>query len=195
MRAKYTRQQLSHLTRRPVTHGRGARYPCDPAHLASYRQPIRLRPHWLVYPSEAMQELVACNSETRRREDFSRSELDAMNRLSAVVECAATGSWTPDVIVKMFADLDLVFFNGRLLGNVYVRWDNVRRENFGETAYCDFNRALIRLHSKGIFRVRRVYTSFKLMFSTMLHEMCVSKHPRIVHPVTPIARTVQCLPH
>lgn len=28
----------------------------------------------------------------------------------------------PDIIVKAFADLDLVFFDGRLRGNVCVQW-------------------------------------------------------------------------
>lgn len=191
----YTRQQLSDMTIRPVTHDSGSRYPCDPAHLASYRQYVRIRPSWLVYPSEAMQELVACNSEARRREDFSHRELTAMVCLSASVKIAATGSWTPDVIIKMFADLDLVFFNGRLLGNVYVRWDNTEREISGETVYVGSNRASIRLNSYRIFRMRRVYTSFKLMVATMLHEMCVSEHPLLVHPVTPLARAVQFWPH
>lgn len=170
-----TRQDLFRLAFYPAHTDFGTPYPCDPQHLASYRQlpgPNRQRQ---VSALEAMQELVSRNSELRCRGEFRRSERAAMKRLTAGVEQSAELGWGPDLIVKMFADLDLVFFNGKLLGNVCIFWQILSPIVVGDTLRLPGNQARIRLNPQQMFLSPHVESPFKAMFSAMLHEMCVSE--------------------
>lgn len=169
-----TRQNrvLAEMAFEPIEVDTGTYYPCYEEDLAAYRRfpsPNRQR---LVSAIEATNEIVHRNTELRRREDFDRDEWAAMERLTSGVNKAARSRYTPDLIIKMFADLDLVFFNGRLLGNVIIKWHVIGPRIFGDTGPKRVNQAGIRLNPDEIFI--RSDNAFQRMFGTMLHEMCVS---------------------
>lgn len=172
------RERLYRLAYEPVRVDTGTAYECDPRHLAYYHRhpgPNRQR---LVSGEQATLEIVRRNSDTRREEDVGRKEWEAMGRLSEAVKQAATtnSNWGPDLIVKMFADLDLVFFNGRLLGNVLVRWHDLDRNVLGvtTTGVGRRNQTSIKLSPYANLYQKATDSPFRSMFSTMLHEMCVS---------------------
>ena len=54
------------------------------------------------------------------------TERDAARRIRHALEnignLESLKGWTPDLMIKMIPDIDLVFFGGRLLGNVIVKW-------------------------------------------------------------------------
>ena len=55
--------------------------------------------------------------------NLSQDESSATTRLYAAVENVRLGhDWMPDLIIKMVPDIDLVFFGGRLSGNLYATW-------------------------------------------------------------------------
>ena len=56
----------------------------------------------------------------RRYRDFWES--DAIERLLAAINNGRRGFGSPDIIIKAFCDLDIVFFRGALQSHVYVRW-------------------------------------------------------------------------
>ena len=51
-------------------------------------------------------------------------EREILTEIAEAVE-RAEDWWSPDHIIKMFADLDCIFFSGYLLGNVLVGWNDV----------------------------------------------------------------------
>jgi len=60
-----------------------------------------------------------------RFSSLSSVELDARHRIRNAVEYIdGLNGWTPDLLIKMVPDIDLVFFGGCLLGNVLVEWAN-----------------------------------------------------------------------
>ena len=169
-----TRQRLYQLAFQPVHNETGTPYPCDPQHLATYRRLPGPNLQRQVRVTEAALEIVNRNSEYRRREDFGHSEWGAMKRVTDGVSQSAESGWGPDLIIKMFADLDLIFFHGKLLGNVLVRWRVLEPGVLGSTKPFEGNQAGIQLNPKMVFDFQRSESPFQMMFGTMLHEMCVS---------------------
>lgn len=109
-------------------------------------------------------------------------EIDAIKRLLWAASCAQDGSVLgPDVAIKAFADLDVVFFGGRLRNNVTVQWradicapgrvwGTCERSRRGEEGQCR-----IKLNASMIFReawTQRTRDPFESMMGTLLHEMC-----------------------
>ena len=170
------RRRLYENAFRPVEVHSGTPYPCNSQDLASYRRirgPNRQR---LVRAEPATQEIVDHNSESRREPDFGRLEWEAMGRIAEGVSQSTERGWDPDLIIKMFADLDLVFFKGALLGNITLRWREMGRNVFGVTSSRHGNQADIALNPLTILLTGGFYQSpFRQMFSTLLHEMCVRK--------------------
>ena len=129
---------------------------------------------------EATSEIVRHNKETRKIPPI---ESAAIDRLIDAILDAEENRYGPDLIVKAFADLDLVFFNGKLRGNVCVQWmsDEYFRKwqvpsgawgftvtpQPGECGQCR-----VKLNAKTILLDPSTDTPFKTMFGTMLHEMC-----------------------
>lgn len=77
--------------------------------------------------------------------------------------------------IKMSADLDMVFFDGSLLGNVSVKWvPRVDKGSLGMTEYSPAGGCHIELSAEQLIMLcgRMVTTPGKAMFSTLLHEMC-----------------------
>lgn len=104
-------------------------------------------------------------------------EREATNRLRAMMLKACRDPWGPDLAIKIFCDLDAVFFCGRLRGHVCVTWADEGEfpdgDVFGHTVFVGEGKAVIQLNGRFLFfgwgvRDGRVFTQ---MLATVLHEM------------------------
>ena len=176
------RRQLYEDALREVRKDEGTPYPCRQSDLDDYRPSSHVfRPYApYVSPDQACTDAVHQNTRKRKR---SPKEQDAIDRLfGAVIE--AEKDWTPDLIIKMFADLDIVFFGGHLRGNVFVKWYKPKSyakramdpqpHSWGCTLFPTPGMAHICLNAKQILVDSIIKSPFRQMWSTMLHEMCVS---------------------
>lgn len=156
----------------PVDARHATPYPCRQRDLDVIRHhPSHNRGPW-VSQRQATMEIVQQNDFRRRPPSYER---EAIRRLFDAVHDAARYSWGSDLVIKSFLDLDTVFFGGALRGYVRVSWKG--REGFGDeeqghTTDCSRTKhALINLNAEAILLDS---DPFKSMFSTVLHEMCVS---------------------
>lgn len=97
-----------------------------------------------------------------------------MDRLYEAL-CLEDGEWTPDVPIKAFRDLDTVFFQGRLCGNVKVGWvsgKEFRPDAIGETVYRFNGHSKIKLDAD--YHIFESENPWKKMWQVLLHEMVVS---------------------
>ena len=166
----------------PVDADSGTQYPCSRSEINFHQRGRFSRPNKGPFVSaiEATSEVVRHNRETRK---IPPPELVAIDRLiDGILDAEDTG-YGPDIIIKAFADLDLVFFNRRLRGNVCVQWASDEyfqkwqvpsgtwgftvRPQCGEMGQCR-----IYLNAKTILLDPSTDTPFKTMFGTLLHEMC-----------------------
>ncbi|MCJ1455673.1 hypothetical protein MMC28_006029 [Mycoblastus sanguinarius] len=174
------RRQLYEDALREVRKDEGTPYPCRQSDLDDYRPSSHVfRPYApYVSPDQACTDAVHQNTRKRKR---SPKEQDAIDRLfGAVIE--AEKDWTPDLIIKMFADLDIVFFGGHLRGNVFVKWYKPKSyakramdpqpHSWGCTLFPTPGMAHICLNAKQILVDSIIKSPFRQMWSTMLHEMC-----------------------
>ena len=166
----------------PVDADSGTQYLCSQSEINFHRRG-RL-PHSNTGPFvsaiEATSEIVRHNKETRKIPPL---ELAAIDRLIDAILDAEDKGYGPDITIKAFADLDLVFFNGRLRGNVCVQWASDEyfqkwqvppgtwgltvRPQRGEMGQCR-----LYLNAKTILLDPSTDVPFKTMFGTLLHEMC-----------------------
>lgn len=154
----------------PVDAHHGTPYPCRQRDLDIVRDHPSHNPAPQVSPRQATLEIVQHNDIRRRLSSYER---EAIHRLSDAVYNAARYSWGPDLVIKSFLDLDIVFFGGALRGSVGVCWQS--GELFpgcdGITSKCSPpGHSTIHLSAERILLGRN---PFKAMFSTILHEMCV----------------------
>ena len=102
-----------------------------------------------------------------------RLETEAIERLSAALAAGHHGFWGPDLIIKAFCDLDVVFFRGRLRGHVCVRWlpdwSGTGDTIWGTTVFLGKGKCAIRMNADTILLEHR--RPFERMVATMLHEM------------------------
>lgn len=77
-----------------------------------------------VSPRTATQEMLQHNCDGTRI--LPAAELAAINRLAKVIHDIRKNKapYSPDLSIKAFPDLDLIFFNGRLGRNVSVNWSS-----------------------------------------------------------------------
>ncbi|KAF6218262.1 hypothetical protein HO133_006224 [Letharia lupina] len=132
--------------------------------------------------SRASREIIEHNDQRRSP---SSCEQDAIRCLARALDEAESGPWGPDLIIKCFCDLDIVFFGGVLQGNVRVGWGSAHelamleealRDNYGITIHTQPGRVDIFLNARGIFSNPNAAVSlFRAIFSTMLHEMCTEE--------------------
>ena len=156
-----------------ITTYRGFPYPCSQVQLDILHNPKPSVRTSAVPPDQAVTDVIRINDHRRIK---SSNEQLAVNNLLDAVEFP-TEDWMPDLIIKMFPDLDTVFFGGWLVGKVRVGWsqdaDKVNDHILGVTQY-DLEAGLcsIWLNAKLNLVDRDVYkTPGKSMWAVMLHEM------------------------
>ena len=167
---------------KPFHTHKGTQYHCSQSQLDFHHRGKFPHPNKGPFVSaiDATSEIVWHNKETRNIPNFEKA---AIGRLIDAILDAEEYGYSPDIIVKAFADLDLVFFNGKLRGNVCVQWASDEyfqswkvpigtwgftvRPQPGEVGQCR-----IKLNAKTILLDPSTDTPFKTMFGTMLHEMC-----------------------
>lgn len=104
-------------------------------------------------------------------------EQHAIDRLLAMLEKACQEPWGPDLAIKVFCDLDAVFFGGKLKGHVCITWADVgefpERNVFGHTIFLGQGKAVIQLNAQFVFFDWGVEDGrlFAQMLATVLHEM------------------------
>lgn len=180
MPAKSTQHLVEEAFHR-VDARRGTPYPCRQEDLDFIRHHPSRNDGPYVSPRKATLELVQHNDPRRHLPPYER---EALRRLSEAVNQASQHGWGPDLAIKTFLDLDVVFFGGTLGGYVSVSWERMGTGVFadgGESQGCTSEvaspgHALIRLNAEAILLGP---SPFLHMFSTVLHEMCVS----ILHQV------------
>lgn len=152
-------QQMYKEAFKPFYAHSGTQYPCSQSEIDFHHRGKFPHPNEgpFVSAMEATSEIVCHNKETRKVPPL---ESAVINRLIDAILDAEQYGYGPDIIVKVFADLDLVFFDGRLRGNVV-------RPQLGESGQCR-----VKLNAKTILLNLSTDTPFKTMFGTMLHEMC-----------------------
>ncbi len=138
------------------------------SHKAWFPQP-NLGP--FTSPKQACLEIFQHNSLRRRPGEL---EQEAIERLFKAIRTATRDNiWGPDLIIKAFCDLDLVFFAGRLRGHCCVRWlrewTNPEDMLLGTTVFLGGGKVAIRLNADTILLHHP--ESVVCMFATMLHEM------------------------
>jgi len=103
----------------PFTTDTGTPYPCYQADIDFHCQKRFTHPNKnrFVSPATATEEMMRQNDE--RRVAFSAEESAAIRRLKqAVLNAKDGGYYSADIAIKIFVDLDIVFFGGHLRGNV-----------------------------------------------------------------------------
>lgn len=126
---------------------------------------------------ESTAEIVNHNSLSRKP---GWGERMAINRIDGGLYRADRHGFGPDLAIKMFKDLDTIFFDGYLKGRVNVRWC---AENYfhrpgvnGTTSPRQRGQASIRLNANCILLQKTTERGrLELMFAVLLHECCVSK--------------------
>ena len=179
---------------RYVTANKGTRYQISQRDIDATQQFSSHNERPFVSAGRATQQLLLQNVS---RILYSSRERAAMDRLSAALSNARCSFWQPDLIIKSFFDLDILFFGGVLRGNVCFDWGDPDLMNTEEQMSGEFlditipgrpGRAEIVLNAKRIFLGSDVLginvpNPLKTMFATTLHEMCVST--TIVHSSYP----------
>lgn len=167
----------------------GTIYPCRQEDLDALTTLPGPNTHDPVPPEKAIRDLVAFNSPSRH--DLAQPARSALQRLKDIIYHVRTGhNRQPDVIYKMFPDIDLLFFDGYLKGNVKLRW--VTEAYLGQggpskyaactsTLECGERQAFILLNADMILLclpqdVKDI--TFGEMWECTLHEMIVS--PQLV---------------
>ena len=168
------RRLLLELTRYTVRPDWGTAYPCYVKNLASYqRRPKRTRKTPLSN-EEATTKLVKFLSEDVKR---GTREHAAIHRLANGMQLV---EWGPDLILKAFDDLDLVFFRGVLATRTqidYMNEEDIFKDRdpgisiLGSCLSLGFGRCHIVLNATRIFSS---HDPFAQMWNTILHEMVVS---------------------
>ena len=125
---------------------------------------------------EATQEILDHNRVGR---DPSSAELAAIQRLRGAL---ANSVWNPDIVIKAFQDLDLIFFCSRLRHKVRFQWQSPLAFapyeqpgglNLGATFRGEaIGQMSIMLNAHNLLLRDIVQNPWMLMWSTALHEMC-----------------------
>lgn len=169
-------EELYQEALKKVTEDEGTAYRCSQSDIDATGIFTRHNKLPLVSALQASQELIQHNAPTRSPPHHEQEAIQCLK--SAWTEMrAGFWYWHPDLVIKCFFDFDIVFFRGVLRGNVYARWAAFLTRDgngYGFTARVGDRRARIRLNAEAIFLEEVAISSFRTMFATMLHEMCVS---------------------
>lgn len=165
----------------PFRETTGSPYKCKQSEIDFHHRGVFEKPNNGPFVSrmQATEEVMRWNDEKRAPP---REELEMIRQLAVTVHDAEKNTlFHADIVVKAFADLDRVFFGGRLRGNVTVQWvreiarDEGEKGIYGETKPFRNGQCRITLNATKILlqRWRKVgNNSVASMFGTLLHEMC-----------------------
>lgn len=130
-----------------------------------------------ISQSQATKEVIDHNRLSRKP---SSAELAAIQRLREAIEDHRP--WSPDIVIKAFHDLDIIFFLGRLRNNVRIQWQtpeafipHVTPEDFALGATIGTGRVGqmdIMIHAHNLLYRDVIQNPWMQMWSTALHEMC-----------------------
>ena len=164
----------------PFRENSGSPYRCKQSEIDFHRRGIFETPNKGPFVSrmEATEEVLRWNDEKRAPP---REELEIIRRLAIAVHDAENNAlFSPDIVVKAFADLDQIFFGGRLRGNVFVQWakqidPNRKGGILGQTGDIRTGQCRITLNAE-LLLLQRWSKAGKnpvaSTFGTLLHEMC-----------------------
>ncbi len=151
----------------------GSRYPCKQSEIDFHYRGVFDKPNKgpFVNATQATQEIMRWNDEKRAPP---QEELIIIRRLkNAIHDAKKDMRFAPDLLIKTVADLDRVFFRGRLRGNIIVKWVEKIEGCYGTCGSQERGQPKIELSAESLLlRGWRRYNPVDLMFSTMLHEMC-----------------------
>ena len=155
----------------------GSSYPCKQSEIDfHHRGEFLANKGPFVTATQATKEVMGWNDEKRATP---QKELDIIRALAMAIQDATKNfRFGPDLIIKATADLDRVFFGGRLRGHIVVKWvDQTGRHEStrGTCRQSQYGQALIELSATNI--LLRKWTGVgdnpaTQMFATLLHEMC-----------------------
>ena len=161
-----------HLHDTKVYADRGTPYPCTQAELDilqdQRRKPVHRGPY--ISRHEAAERLQQAHDPHTPLTDAQKAALKRLNDLQQLRR------WGPDIISKMFNDLDLLLFRGKLRGNVYLRWnDHDKNLNAGGKALAWTVRARgisprVAIEM-GVFSATLPTVGLRDILSTLVHEM------------------------
>ena len=166
----------------PFRNDTGTPYPCSQSDLEAHNTGSfqDSNNHPFVSTMEATTEVVLQNHVSRRLPPSESTAIDNLNRTVYTVEKRM--EFGPDLAVKAFADLDLIFFGGRLRDNVRVQWvratDHPRFEASGGVRGAaiqlpERGKCLILLNADLHLREdSQDEDPLRRIFGTLLHEMC-----------------------
>ena len=204
---KEIREQLFQEAFQPISLDTGTPYACSEADIDFHRRGVFKKdpdPYAFVDCRMATKEVLWQNDARRPPTGDEEAALDRLYGVFQSVKDELTIA--PDLVIKAFSDLDLVFFGGRLRGNVAVQW--VEDEFFCDRekpltvrGHCSVyhndgsrisldGRCHIRLNATIVFRLGWKKPGdpepWQQMIGSLLHEMChayeVVRSPREKEP-------------
>lgn len=157
---------------------RGTPYPCTQA-VIDELQDTQLHPR--TEPDTHM----SMGEATRRLENAHRSgnPLNAGQKaaLQRLQDLEKVGKYGPDIVFKIFNDLDTLLFHGALNGNVYLRWSStdefIRQNGYGEASGRTSQPGFVAMRvgiqlNEGVLQLST--TRLRDVISTLVHECIVS---------------------
>ncbi|CAF9942428.1 MAG: hypothetical protein ALECFALPRED_009742 [Alectoria fallacina] len=178
-RFKKFNKKLYESALQPFSEKGGSPYPCKQSEIDFHQKGVFAKPNKgpFVSAMQATEEIMRWNDEKRAPP---RDELAIIRDLTIAVHDAEKNlHFGPDLVIKTFADLDRIFFGGRLRGNVAVSWvsnlSHGTRGAYGETEFHKPGSCHIRLSAEAILLQKWTKVGknpVATMFGTLLHEMC-----------------------
>ena len=160
----------------------GTPYPCSQSDLDGHNAGSfqDSNNHPFVSAIEATTEVMLQNHVSRRLPPSESIAIDNLNRTINTVEKRM--EFGPDLAVKAFTDLDLIFFGGQLRDNVRVQWVKATDHPRFEASSGDRG-AAIQLPERGkclvllnadlhLRELDQDEDPLRLIFGTLLHQMC-----------------------
>ena len=163
----------------PFREKEGSPYPCKQSEIDFHQNGVFAKPNNgpFVSAMQATEEIMRWNDEKRAPP---RDELAIIRDLTIAVHDAEKNlHFGPDLVIKTFADLDRIFFGGRLRGHVAVSWvDNLSHGTRGAYGVTEFHKpgsCHIKLSAEAILLQKWTKVGknpVATSFGTTLHEMC-----------------------
>lgn len=176
----FRRRQIHYQQGPKIYAERGTTYPCAQAAIDEL-QDTQLRPR--TEPDTHM----SMGEATRRLENAHRpgNPLDAGQKaaLQRLQDLEKVGKYGPDIVFKIFNDLDTLLFHGALNGNVYLRWSStdelIRQNGYGKASGRMSEPGFIAKRvgiqlNKDILQLST--TRLRDAIATLVHE-CIVSHP------------------